>query len=172
MPEPTTYDKVLASNIRAARGRADISQAACAARMKALGFTQIYGATIGAIERGDRRVTAWEVVGLALCLETTPDVLVLPPPEVRQVRFGEHLIPAQRLSIVDDSVSWAGSDLKVTPSTEVYRPADLRQAVWAMREELRRLEAGETTLAPMQPGDLAAEDLPTGWRAPEPPDEE
>jgi transcriptional regulator with XRE-family HTH domain len=181
MPEPSTYDKVLASNIRAARGRADISQAACAMRMRALGFTQIHGATIGAIERADRRVIAEEIAGLALCLGTTPSQLVRPSlPEVRQVRFGDHLVPAQRLWELDDSVSWDGNDPKIGPPTVQHRPVDLaladepdprvRALIRDLADALRRGEAPE--LAPMQPGDEAAMDLETGWRQPKPSDEE
>jgi transcriptional regulator with XRE-family HTH domain len=179
MPEPTTYDKVLAGNIRAARGRANLSQAEVAARMKALGFTQVYGATIGAIERADRRATASEIAGLALCFETTPSALVRPPlAEVRQVRFGDHLIPAQRLWDLDDSVTWDGNDLKITPPTVQHRPVDLaladeqdpriRAVIKAFADELHRREPGE--YAPLQPDDQTALDLPAGWRPPKPPE--
>ncbi len=181
MPEPTTYEAVLGGNIRAARGRANLSQAAVAARMKALGFTQIYGATIGAIERGERVLGALEVAGLSLCLNTTISALMLPTQEYGPfVIFpGGQRVPAQRLWVIDDSVNWDDSDLKITPPTVQYRPIDLalaqepdprvRAEIRALADQLRREAPGE--LAPLQPGDKIAEDLPAGWRQPEPPDE-
>lgn len=167
MPEPIPYKDVLAANVRAARARADISQAACAARMKNLGFTHVYGATIGAIERGERVLGAVEVAGLSLCLGTTVSALMLAPleagPSVVVFPNGER-VPAQRLAIVDDSVSWNGDDIKIAPPTEIYRPADLLATMHAVQEQLRRAAAGEPQPGP-QPGDLDAEDLPPGWRS-------
>ena len=136
------YEQVLAANVRAQRARADVTQQSLAARMRQLGCRWHYQ-TVGAVERGERPLSAYEVPALAACLGTTPDALILPPPDVPLVRFGDQVIPSQRLSIIDDSVSWDGDGIKVTPSTETYRPADLRAAVLAVREELRRQGGGE-----------------------------
>jgi transcriptional regulator with XRE-family HTH domain len=65
------YGKLLAANIRAARGRRGLAQATVYGRMRALGFTAWHRQTISSVERGDRRVTAEELLGLALCLEVS-----------------------------------------------------------------------------------------------------
>ena len=99
-------------------------------------------------------------------LGTTAEVLVLPPPDVPLVSFGEHVIPSQRLAAIDDSVSWDGDDIKITAPTEVYRPVDLRREAIAAIEgalgKLRQVEAGESTLAPAQPGDEFARPAAAG----------
>jgi transcriptional regulator with XRE-family HTH domain len=131
------YGGLVAANIRAARARLGITQARLSRRMRQLGHDW-YQQTAGATERGDRRATAEEVAALAFCLDTTPDVLLLPPPGVAVVLFGEERIPAQRLSIIDDSVSWDGDEIKVSRPSMTYRPLELRAAVYEAREEIRR----------------------------------
>ena len=135
------YGGLVAANIRAARARLGITQAQLAARMRDLGHDW-YQQTAGATERGDRRATAEEIAALALCLDTLPDVLTLPPPNVAFVLFGEKRIPAQRLSIVDDSVSWDGDGIKISRPSMAYRPYELRAAMHEAREELRRQAGG------------------------------
>jgi hypothetical protein len=68
---PMSYGGVVAANIRAARSRKDLTQDALAARMRHLGFTAWLRQTVPSVEKGRRRVTAEEVLGLALALETT-----------------------------------------------------------------------------------------------------
>lgn len=131
------------ANIRAARARLGLTQASVSRRMNQLGFSW-YAQTCGLVERNQRPLLASELNALALCLETTPDVLFLPPPNVAQVAFGDQAIPAQRLSVIDDSTSWDGDQLKVTPPTVRYRPGELRQVVDAVREELHRQAGGGT----------------------------
>jgi hypothetical protein len=142
VPQPADYSEILAANVRAARARADETQSAVAKRMRLLG-ARWHFQTVGAVERGERPLSAFEVGALALVLQTTPDVLYLPPQNAAQVAFGDQVVPAQRLSIVDDSVSWDGDDLKITPPTEHYRPADLRAALLAVRDQMREPEPGE-----------------------------
>jgi transcriptional regulator with XRE-family HTH domain len=77
-PAATTYAEVIAKNIRAARGRADINQQLLADRMRNLGFTAWLHQTVGNVERGKRRVTAEEALGLAIALETTMQHLLSP----------------------------------------------------------------------------------------------
>lgn len=146
---------MIRQNVRAQRARLRLTQAQVAQRMNQLGYGW-YAQTTGLVERNQRPLLADELAALALALETTPDVLMLPPGDVAQVAFGEHQVPAQRLSVIDDSVSWDGNDLKVIPPAEVYRPGDLRAAIHAVREQARRVEAGES--AP-QPEDQDAEDI-------------
>jgi transcriptional regulator with XRE-family HTH domain len=132
--EPTSYAALVAANIRAARARADISQASCARRMRALGFESIYPQTIGTIEREERQVSAAEAVALAFVLGTTPEVLLTPPPDVQAVLFGGQAIPGQRFRVVDDSVSWDGDDLMVSEAMSGYSPEQLRVIVKALTE--------------------------------------
>jgi 8-oxo-dGTP diphosphatase len=68
---PIPYAKLLAANIRATRVRRNLSQATVYGRMQALGFTAWHRQTISSVERGDRRVTADELIGLALALEVS-----------------------------------------------------------------------------------------------------
>ena len=124
-------------NIRAQRARLGLTQASVARRMKQLGFTW-YPQTVGLVERNQRPLFHDELLALALALETIPDVLGLPPFDVSTVLFGDHRIPAQRLRIIDDSVSWEGDDLKVSAPTTQYRPVEQQAMVHGMREALSR----------------------------------
>jgi len=141
--QPAAYGEILAANVRAARARADLTQSAVAKRMRQLG-ARWHFQTVGAVERGERPLSAYEVPALACVLGITPDVLYLPPAGMPLVAFGDQAVPAQRLSIVDDSVSWDGDDISVSAPTETYRPADVRAVVHAIREELRRHPGGES----------------------------
>lgn len=75
---PTTYADVLARNIRAARSRLGLGQESLATRMRALGYEAWLRQTVGSTERGRRRPTAEEILGLAVCLETTVHHLMSP----------------------------------------------------------------------------------------------
>jgi transcriptional regulator with XRE-family HTH domain len=65
-----SYSEVLARNVRAARARLGLEQEPLAARMRALGFESWRRQTVANVEKNTRRVTAEEVFGLALALET------------------------------------------------------------------------------------------------------
>lgn len=105
---------MMRGSIRAQRARSNLTQENVATRMNHLGFAW-YKQTVGLVERNQRPLLADELVALAMVLETTPDVLYLPPPDVQSVLFGGYSIPAQRLSTVDSSVSWDGDKITVTP---------------------------------------------------------
>lgn len=77
----TTYGEVLASNLRAARSRAGISQNELAERMRAAGFDAWISQTVSQSEQGRRRILAEEVSGLAKSLGTTAERLMSPLPE-------------------------------------------------------------------------------------------
>lgn len=77
----TSYAEVLARNVRAARARRGLEQEPLAARMRALGFSAWRRQTVAAVEKSTRRLTAEEVVGLALALETRLYSLVEPARE-------------------------------------------------------------------------------------------
>lgn len=75
---PHPYGEILARNIRAARSRIGIGQENVAVRMRALGYEAWIRQTVGSTERGRRRPTAEEILGLAICLETTAQHLMSP----------------------------------------------------------------------------------------------
>jgi hypothetical protein len=77
---PDTYANLLARNLRAARAATQpkLSQADAAERMRALGFPSWLGQTVSACERGKRRITAVEILGLCAALECPPAALWLP----------------------------------------------------------------------------------------------
>ena len=94
-PTPIAYAAVLVRNIRAARSRAGLDQADVVTRMRELGFDTWHRQTMGKVERSERRVTAEEIIGLALALETTVPRLLEPLTEDEwvQIPSGESLPP-------------------------------------------------------------------------------
>jgi 8-oxo-dGTP diphosphatase len=146
--QPVDITALVRANIRAARARLNLTQASVARRMQQLGYSW-YPQTVGLVERNQRPLLADELAALAMCFETTFDVLALPPFDVAQVAFGEHVIPAQRLSIIDDSVTWDGDTLKVSQPSVRYRPGDTRRTIDVMREELASREAGAEQAQPI-----------------------
>ena len=87
------YSEVLARNIRGARSRQGIGQKSLATRMRVLGYTAWFTQTVGKAERGERRITAEEILGLAACMGTTVQRLMTPLWEDRWVELpsGESL---------------------------------------------------------------------------------
>lgn len=150
--QPVPYGTVIAANVRAARARAEITQQVLARRMRRLG-AKWHFQTVGAVERGERPVSLYEAAALALALDTSFDVIALPPAGQALVAFGDYTVPSQRLSVVDDSVQWGGpdgEDIKISPPSVVYREFELRLAkeqdsrtragLEAVREELRQAQ--------------------------------
>lgn len=76
--EAADYAEVLGRNLAVARTRLDISQEDVAERMRQLGYAAWARATVSKSERGSRPVTAAEVIGLAMALETTVPGLMAP----------------------------------------------------------------------------------------------
>jgi 8-oxo-dGTP pyrophosphatase MutT (NUDIX family) len=72
------YKVILGRNVSADRGRLQLSQTAVAARMQDLGFEDWRQQTVANIEKGKRRVTAEEVLGLVVALESTLPRLLAP----------------------------------------------------------------------------------------------
>lgn len=109
----STYRDVLARNLRAARSRLDISQQSLAARMRALGYEAWLHQTVGNVEKGKRRVTAEEILGLSYALETSVAALMMPTEDDRSVAFpaGQSVkVTSVRYSVIgytDKSVRWA-----------------------------------------------------------------
>ena len=123
--ETTDYGEIIASNVRAARARRNITQSSLARRMKALGYRWHFQ-TVGAVERGERRLAADEVLALSLALETTMDDLWLPPIDGQWVVLpGGQVIglPAnRRLPYPPEWASaWDGDESKLTAGPEPDR---------------------------------------------------
>jgi hypothetical protein len=91
-----SYRAVLADNIAAERARRRLNQTALAAEMTGLGFGWIRQ-TVTEVEKGNRRVTAEEVLGLAVVLAVPVDVLIYPRDEPSvTLPGGQEVIPAAR----------------------------------------------------------------------------
>jgi 8-oxo-dGTP diphosphatase len=154
------YGKILGRNISAARGRLRKSQAAIARRMNALGF-EWHQQTAGAIEKGDRRVTAEEILGLSLALEVPIAELMAPVDRERVVRLrsGETIsVAAAQLSaygVANHAISWDG-DTPVfppaQPSGPLYVSADASNAVLRTVWNAGRRLAGEAMSEGRQAG--------------------
>lgn len=123
---PTTYGDVLADNIRAARSRKRLGQANVVARMRALGFDQWHRQTMGKIERGERRVMAEEVLGLALALETSLMSLIEPVREDGPIALPSG---AALLFGTVHELIWGGSELTVTWDGDVPEFPDREPAM-------------------------------------------
>jgi len=112
-PVTLRYKDLLMANIRVARARAHLSQKATAARMKTLGFgwTQ---QIMNAVETGERRLQADELLGLALALETSLTTLMSPGPDDHAVMLpGGSVLPAASVEGLcrghnDGAVGWNG----------------------------------------------------------------
>ena len=132
---PTTYSDVLARNIRAARSRQGLSQADVVERMRALGFSAWHKPTLGNVERGQRRVQAEEILGLAACLATTVQRLMTPLWEDKWVEFpnGMGLRVGAVVSLVsstngsnDGEICWHGN----TPVRTIVPPHEGQAMQW------------------------------------------
>jgi transcriptional regulator with XRE-family HTH domain len=129
----TTYAEVLARNVRAARARKGLEQEPVAARMRALGFSAWRRQTVASVEKSSRRLTAEEVLGLALALETRLTLLLEPARDDGPIGLpsGQSM-----LFLTVHELIWGGSELTVSwngdvpefPTEESSREA--RIAAW------------------------------------------
>jgi transcriptional regulator with XRE-family HTH domain len=76
---PASYSDAVLENIRATRARKKLDQADVSERMRNLGYTSWHRQTLGKVERGERRLAASEVIGIALALGTSISVLLAGP---------------------------------------------------------------------------------------------
>jgi transcriptional regulator with XRE-family HTH domain len=114
--QPVPYASQLASNLRAARGAANLSQSDVGERMRALGFTAWLRSTVSLAEQGKRRVTAEELLGLALVLETSMVRLAAPPEERPWIE-----LPVGPPAIVHGAVAVKGTgEVQWTGNTPKY----------------------------------------------------
>jgi transcriptional regulator with XRE-family HTH domain len=113
---PVPYGSLLASNLRAARAAANLSQSDVGERMRLLGFTAWLRSTVSLAEQDKRRVTAEELLGLALVLETSMVRLVVPPEETPWIE-----LPAGPPAIVHGAVAVKGTgEVQWTGNTPKY----------------------------------------------------
>lgn len=117
-----TYADVLAMNLRAARARRGLDQEPLAARMRALGYSAWRRQTVANVEKGARRLTAEEMLGLAVALETSLVGLLEPVMDDKMIEMPSgHAIPV----IVVHELIWGGSEYSVTWQGEIPAfPAD------------------------------------------------
>jgi 8-oxo-dGTP pyrophosphatase MutT (NUDIX family)/transcriptional regulator with XRE-family HTH domain len=123
----TPYAEVLARNVRAARARAGIDQTTVAYRMSNLGFGAWVRQTVTKVERGNRRITAEEVLGLSLALETTVSALMMPANEDDGIILpGGGMLPGHgvQTSVMGFSVAafWEGDRLQPFPTHALPQP--------------------------------------------------
>jgi 8-oxo-dGTP diphosphatase len=76
MADHDAYRLILGRNVSGARGRLQASQTAIAERMRSLGFDDWRQQTVAKVEKGNRRLSAEELLGLAEALETTLPALI------------------------------------------------------------------------------------------------
>jgi len=113
---PVPYGSLLASNLRAARAAANLSQSDLGERMRALGFSAWLRSTVSLAEQGKRRVTAEELLGLALATGTSMVRLAAPPEETPWVE-----LPAGPPAIVHGAVAVRGTgEVQWTGNTPVF----------------------------------------------------
>jgi transcriptional regulator with XRE-family HTH domain len=110
---PVPYGVVLARRIRSARRDRELSQESVAARMRALGFDWWTRQTVGSTEKPTRRVTAAEVVGLALILDVAVPILLRAEPIDEGVAFPTGALEVESVNRLvmgknDGSVTWEG----------------------------------------------------------------
>jgi 8-oxo-dGTP diphosphatase len=137
---PATYAEILAGNVRAARSRKGIGQAAVVARMRELGYTSWHRQTMGKVERAERRLTAEEIYALAEVLETSVLALMRPTDDDKFVEFPagqavtvEHVQRLLAPGRNDGEVKWSG-DKPLFPGAPMTA-ADARAYVGTLDSE-------------------------------------
>lgn len=84
--DPAAYGAVISRNVVAARARARLKQSEVATRMRALGYSW-HPQTVGEIEKGNRRLTADETLGLAEALGVSVAALLAPSADDELIRL-------------------------------------------------------------------------------------
>jgi hypothetical protein len=128
-----TYAEVLACNIRAARARADLTQAQVCRRMENLGFTVWRRQVIARVETGRRRLVAEEVLALALALETSMTRLLRADRDDGYVSLpcGMTIHPDSiNAGAYDGAISWDGDTPVRNPRRRVPAPDGGSQVGW------------------------------------------
>lgn len=127
---PTSYADVIVRNIRGMRSRKGLDQSELVERMRALGFTNWHRQTISRVERGDRRIQAEELLGLAVALETTMPALLTALDDDKAVEFpsGQVVdaayVRALATGFNDGSVKWKGNTPEFGPGKRAWFAGD------------------------------------------------
>jgi transcriptional regulator with XRE-family HTH domain len=111
--EAVSLETVIATNLTTQRKRARLSQEAVASALREMGHDTWSRSTLSQIEQGGRRVTAVELLHLAVALRTTaPDLL--DPTRVTEglVRVAGDMLPAQTVR------AWLRGALVFTPPVQ------------------------------------------------------
>jgi transcriptional regulator with XRE-family HTH domain len=122
-----TVDEIVARNVDAARNRLGINQKSLADRMRIHGF-RWRQQTVAEIENSNRKVSAAELLGLALALETSIRTLLLPAPEDGPVRLpsGQTLDHAQAANLVVPAerrpATWQGRSIGMPIQPRADKP--------------------------------------------------
>ncbi len=109
------YGTVLAKNVRAARARKGLDQEPLAVRMRALGYSAWRRQTVASVEKANRRLTAEEILGLALALQTTIGALMEPAADDEFVSLPSgQLVRGNTVSVslrfgYDSTIMWDGN---------------------------------------------------------------
>ena len=149
------YGAVLAANVRAIRARKRLDRSAIADRMKALGHSNWYPATVGKVERGDRRLLAEELLTLAIVMDTTVGLLTTVQDEDGPVELPSGLtVPARRTLLNDGSVEWR-ENKPVLASPTGRQEAARAYAAATARDVQRMQERGADVEFEIEPGELA-----------------
>jgi hypothetical protein len=149
---PVPYGTVLATNAKLRRTVAGIKQASCSKRMRALGFDW-HPQTVGAVERGERRLTAEEVLGLSLALVAPIAALLIPDTNIDFVTLPDgKVVPAEHFS---------RSIMDMRNLGEVVRWTDDDEPEWFMNPR------AETSADRISEGSAALRGLGWGRTAPE-----
>jgi hypothetical protein len=108
------YGDLIPGNVAAVRARRGLDLRNVEARMRALGFEKWHRGIMGKIERGERRLLAEELLGLAYALETSIEVLITPAADERgYIQFGDgavHMMhaAARVRGVSDGAIRWEG----------------------------------------------------------------
>jgi hypothetical protein len=143
MTDAPAYGQVLGRNVSAARGRMQLPQSALAGRMRDLGFPWKQQ-TVAVVEKGRRRATAEEILGLALALDTTIARLMSASEEESEVKLpaGQVIgaVTVERLAgrgVNDRSILWDGTNVALVatrmrmPGVDSFDRKLLAQPDWA-----------------------------------------
>ena len=114
----TSYGDVIARNARAVRARRQLDLRNVEARMRALGYEKWHRGILGKIERGERRLLAEELLGLAYALDTSVEALMVPAVDERgYIKLGDGPVhmrhAAARVQGVSDGAIWWDGDTPV-----------------------------------------------------------
>jgi transcriptional regulator with XRE-family HTH domain len=164
------YADVLARNVRAERARLGLEQELLAVRMRALGFTVWVRQTVARVEAGKRRLTAEELFGLALALETRLSNLLEParPDDAISLPSGAVLPVLAVHEVIHGGsryvVHWDGDNPRLLdydpprdrPFENWLPPPKIRRDSPQHGDSIRRIERKNP---PRRPGPYAAEDL-------------